>query len=229
MEEARVALGGNVMEIRVLYLGGSRAQAGCAEETLALPDMARLRDAVAAVCARHPRLAPLVPSCRWARNLEFADAEQALAPGDEVALLPPVSGGAPLAELTQRAIDPAAVMQRVQGPDAGAIVVFVGTVRNQSRGHAVTDLQYEAYEPMAVRQLERIAAEASTGARVAITHRTGRLSVGEIAVVIAAASPHRDAAFAACRATIERIKTDVPIWKQERTDDGQSWVGWGGG
>ena len=110
-------------------------------------------------------------------------------------------------------------------------MLFLGTVRNHARGEAVTGINYEAYGPMAEKQLEKIADELSLThkARVAIVHRHGELVVGDTAVAIAASSPHREAAFEACRAAIERIKTDVPIWKREQAASGEVWVGWGGG
>ncbi len=114
----------------------------------------------------------------------------------------------------------------------GATVLFVGTVRDHSQGKAVTGITYEAYLPMAERVLEQVADELSSVERevsVAILHRHGALKVGELAVVIAAAAPHRDDAFEACRAAIERVKKDVPIWKRETTADGEVWVGWSGG
>lgn len=118
----------------------------------------------------------------------------------------------------------------VRGPGIGAIATFVGLVRDRTRDRAVIELEYEAFGPMALVQLEGIAGECESGwpgARVAIHHRVGLLGVGEIAVVIAAAAPHRAEAFAACRHAIERLKEDVAIWKRERFEDGAEWVGLG--
>jgi molybdopterin synthase catalytic subunit len=218
------------MRITVVYLGGSRVQAGCERESLELTQGATVARTAALVAARHPRLAPLLAAVRWARNYELAAADETLAEGDELALLPPVAGGAPRAVVTAEPLDADAVIARVAGPDAGAVVVFLGTVRNHSQGKSIVRLEYEAYEPMATRQLERIATEgAPPGARLAIAHRTGTLPPGTTSVVVAAAAPHREEAFAACRAAIERIKTDVPIWKKEVAEGGEAWVGWGGG
>ena len=146
--------------------------------------------------------------------------------------LRPVAGGAPGAKLTTDPLDPDELLASIHGSDTGAAVVFVGTVRDRSRGQAVQSLHYQAYPAMAQRQLERICQRCESdhpGTRVGITHRHGPLAVGEISVVIAAAAPHRDAAFAACRAALEAVKKDVPIWKKEKTRDGEEWVGWGGG
>lgn len=220
------------MRVTVAYLGGSRGQAGRDRETLELDAGATVGDVAARTAAEYPDLAPLLDSVRWAVNFEFAGTDRQLRDGDEVGLLPPVAGGAPRAEVTGEPLDPLRVLDRVARPDAGATVVFVGTVRNNARGRTVTQIAYEAYEPMAQRQLERIAAacgNAREGVEVAITHRRGTLSVGEASVVIAASAPHRKAAFDACQEALEHIKVDVPIWKREETDEGEVWVGWGGG
>jgi MoaE-MoaD fusion protein len=220
------------MRVTVVYMGGSRVQAGCERETVDFPDGTTVAQAAAQIVSRHPALAPWMSTVRWARNFQFARSEDALSDGDELALLPPVAGGAPSAILTTEPLDPEAVRAEVAGPDIGATVLFVGTVREQARGKQVRRLEYEAYEPMATRELERVCAAASApypGARVAIAHRHGKLEVGEVSVVIAAAAPHRADAFAACRDAIERIKVDVPIWKKEIAMDGETFVGWGGG
>lgn len=122
------------------------------------------------------------------------------------------------------------VVRAVSGEDAGAVVTFTGAVRNQTRGRRVLKLEYEAYEAMAVRVLEQIASDVAArwpGSRLGIVHRTGALLPGELAVVIAAASTHRAAAFEACRHAIEALKQDVPIWKKEHFEDGEVWVGLG--
>ena len=220
------------MRVNVVYLAGSRAQAGCEREAFDVPTTATLANVISAVVAQHPALAPLIGSVRWARNHAFVDVAERLREGDEVALLPPVSGGAPRAEIREDPLDPRATSERVQGPGVGATVLFLGTVRDHSEGRSVRGVTYEAYRPMAERELEQVAAGLSDPAAavsVAISHRVGALAVGELAVVIAAAAPHRAAAFETCRAAIERIKKDVPIWKCESFDDGDTWTGWSGG
>lgn len=191
-----------------------------------------IADVVAVVVARHPTLEPLLKSVRWACNHTLVELNSPVCEGDEVALLPPVAGGTERSTIVNGTIDIGRAIDAVRSPTAGAVVTFIGTVRNNARGKTVRQITYEAYEPMASRELDRVAAACEQewpDARVHVTHRYGVLLVGEVAVVIAVASPHRDSAFAACRAMLERIKTDVPIWKNELSDDGESWVGWGGG
>lgn len=133
-------------------------------------------------------------------------------------------------EVVEGPIDPDEVASAVTGPGLGGVVTFTGRVRNQSLGKAVLRLEYEAYRPMAEKALAAIAAEIAErwpGTAIAIRHRVGTLEVGEVAVAIAVAAPHRDAAFAGCRHAIERLKADVPIWKREIFRDGSAWVGVG--
>ena len=220
------------MEIKVVYLGGSRVQAGCAEETVNIPQGATIAQTATHLGEIHPNLAPLLGSVRFAINFEFASNQEVLNEGDELGLLPPVQGGAPKTLCTDSPLDPEMVRSWVKNDRAGATTSFVGTVRNHSRGESVTRLEYEAYVPMVEHQLEKICDECEAIAektRVAIAHRYGNLQVGDISVVIAVSSAHRVAAFEACRKAIELIKTDVPIWKREITSSGESWVGWGGG
>lgn len=220
------------MKVRVVYLGGSRLQAGCAAEDVDVVAPATIGTVVSEVIARHPSLEPLLKSVRWACNHTLVELSAPIAEGDEVALLPPVAGGAPRSFIATEAIDIGRAIDAVRSPTAGAVVTFIGTVRDNARGKRVRQITYEAYEPMASRELDRLAADCERewpDARVHVVHRYGVLPVGEVAVVIAVASPHRDSAFAACRAMLERIKTDVPIWKNELGEDGESWVGWGGG
>jgi molybdopterin synthase catalytic subunit/molybdopterin converting factor small subunit len=163
-------------------------------------------------------------------NLEHASYDDALSEGDEVALLPPVaggSGGPQQCSISDSALDESEVARRVMGDDAGGLVTFVGAVRDHSRGHSIKFLEYEAYPEMAEREMQKIADEAAErwpGTRVAIAHRIGHLEIGDAAVVIAAASPHRAAAFEACRFAIDTLKQTVPIWKKEVATDGEYWV-----
>ncbi len=134
-----------------------------------------------------------------------------------------------LCELRAGALSVEEVCRAVERPEAGAVAVFVGTVRNTNDGHAVIELEYSAYESMAVKELRQIVEELEhemPGVRLAVTHRVGRLALGEAAVVCAASAPHRDAAFVACRALIDRTKQRVPIWKREHGPEGPHWVGW---
>ena len=167
-------------------------------------------------------------------NQAYVAPEHELSDGDELALIPPVSGGAvdaPLAGrfvVTESMLDPRSVEGLVESPAAGAIVTFTGTVRNNARGRGVVALDYEAYPEAAEKMLAQIGDEIRRNwgiERVAIAHRTGYLTPGEASVVIAVASPHRGEAFAACAYAIERIKEIVPIWKKEHYADGAIWVG----
>ena len=219
------------MQVTVKWFGPLREATGTKELGVRLPDGARLRDLAALLAREHAAFAAMADRLRAAVNQEVADAEARLADGDEVAFLPPVAGGQgppePRCTLSDRPLDVGGVVARVLGPDAGGIVTFVGTVRDASRGHSIRHLEYEAYPQMAEREMERIADEAAAqwpGVRVAMAHRTGHLAIGEIAVVIAAAAPHRAEAFAAARFAIDTLKQRVPIWKKEVAVDGESWV-----
>ncbi len=221
------------MKISVLYFAVFREQLASSGEALELSDGARVADAVAALAARHAVIARLTGRFRVAVNAEFADDSHALADGDELALIPPVAGGSEAVrhvQLLDTPLELARVVAAVDDPGMGGVVTFTGMVRRHSRGTTVDHLEYEAYGSMAVREMERLVAEIEAeipGARLAVEHRVGRLEIGELAVVIAAAAPHRAEAFTACRAMIDRLKDRVPIWKKEVGTDGAEWVGLG--
>jgi molybdopterin synthase catalytic subunit len=216
------------MQVTVKWFGPLREATGSKELGVELPEGARLGDLAALLARQHAAFAAMAPRLRAALNHEVAEADARLADGDEVAFLPPVAGGQQRrCTLSEQPLDVGQVVARVVGPDAGGIVTFVGTVRDASRGHGIRHLEYEAYPPMAEREMEKIADEAAAnwpGTRVAMAHRTGHLAVGEIAVVIAAAAPHRAEAFAAARFAIDTLKQRVPIWKKEVAVDGEYWV-----
>jgi MoaE-MoaD fusion protein len=216
------------MAVRILYFAAAREAAGVAREELpeGPPTVAALR---AALVARHPALARLLPRCRVAVDEEFAEDDAPLPDGAEVAVVPPVAGGAPLFALVERPLVLDEVVAAVRGPEAGGLVTFTGTVRAETGGRRVVRLEYEAYRPMAERALARIGEEvgAAHGARLAVVHRVGVLGPGDAAVVIAAAAAHRAPAFRACQECLERLKRDVPIWKHEVFADGSEWVGLG--
>jgi molybdopterin synthase catalytic subunit len=216
------------MPVQILYFAAAREAAGVARETLAdVP--ATLADLRRALERSHPALARVLPRCRLAVDQEFADDATALRDGAEVAIVPPVAGGAPLFRVVDRPLRLEEVIDAVSAPGLGGVVTFTGTVRDASRGRRVLRLEYEAYAPMAERVLARIGEDLARehGAAVAIVHRVGVLAPGEAAVVIACAAPHRTPAFRACEACIERLKADAPIWKREVFDDGSEWVGLG--
>ncbi len=215
------------MRITVKLFGSVREVTGAKDLCYELPDAARVGDLRARVARDHPALGRLGPRLRAARNLELVGEEAPLADGDEVAFLPPVSGGGARCTLSERPLDVDEVVRRVQGSDAGGLVTFTGAVREQARGKRIRFLEYEAYAPMAEREMEAIADEAARrwpGVRVAVAHRVGHLEIGELAVVVAAAAPHRAEAFEACRFAIDELKQRVPIWKKEVSTDGAEWV-----
>jgi molybdopterin synthase catalytic subunit len=217
------------MAIEVLYFAGARDAAGLARETLAAPP-ATVGDLRRALAAAHPALARILERCRIALDQEFAPDDAPIRDGAEVAVVPPVAGGAPRRfAVVQRPLALSEVVDAVASRASGGLVTFTGVVRDATRGKRVLRLEYEAYAGMAERKLEEIGAAvaAEHEAEVAIVHRVGVLLPGEAAVVIACAAPHRTAAFRACESCIERLKKDVPIWKREVFEDGSEWVGLG--
>lgn len=216
--------------VTVLYFAAARERAGTQRETLEVPEGARVREVLGRVAERHASLGPLLPHLRVAVNHEFVDADAQVPAGAELALIPPVSGGSGLFSVVERPLRLEEVVAAVAGEGYGGLVTFSGSVRNQTRGRRVVKLEYEAYPPMAEKRLAAIGAEVAerwSGTRLAIMHRVGTLMPGELAVVIAAAAPHRKEAFLACEHAIERLKQDVPIWKKEFFEDGEVWVGLG--
>jgi molybdopterin synthase catalytic subunit len=227
------------MTIKVLYFAVLRERARREHETVTLPPGSDVAAARAEIARLHPELAALLPRVQTAVNREMVGEAHALGDGDELALIPPVAGGADGPRGAARvAIGPAAlslddVVAAVTGPagERGGVVTFAGVVRRD--GHALRDvvrLEYEAYTEMALEVLAAIADELERelpGTRVAIHHRVGALAVGEAAVVIAAAAPHRAEAFTACRAAIDRLKERAPIWKKEVGESGEVWLGIG--
>jgi MoaE-MoaD fusion protein len=212
------------MKIRLLAFASAGDAIGSSEMELEVPEGSRVADLRARLDAAHPKLGPLWPRLAVAVDGRVVTPEEPLSPGAEVALLPPVSGGSgPLradlrSDLTDGPIDTAAMVAAVSGPGRGAVLVFLGTVRDSHAGRGVEKLTYSAYRTMALEGLARIAADleaSSPGLRAAIVHRLGEVPVGEASVVIAVASPHRAAAYEASRTALERLKTEIPIWKRE--------------
>lgn len=216
------------MTLSVLYFAAAREAAGTDRETLELPagTVATLRRRLV---ERHPALGRVLPRCRIAVDQEFVEDGDPVRDGAEVAIIPPVAGGAPEFRLVDRPISLEEAVSAVSGPGRGGIATFTGTVRGQTRGKKVLYLEYEAYRPMAERTFADIGRdlERAHGAAVAIVHRLGTLLPGEAAVVIACAAEHRAPAFQACQEAIDRLKREAPIWKREVYEDGSEWVGLG--
>jgi molybdopterin converting factor subunit 1 len=227
------------MRVRVLFFGMLKDAAGKPPEFVDLPANSSLRDLLAQFEAAIPQLKEMMPSLAVAINQQYAGPDTQLKENDEVALLPPVSGGAgetPPGQLAGRRLYAAIVRTPIdtentlaslkQGED-GAALVFEGIVRNQTRGRKTLYLDYEAYEEMALQQMESLAAQALQQFQirdVGMVHRLGRLGIGETSVLIVVVSAHRAAAFDACRWLIDTLKRTVPIWKKEHFEDGAIWA-----
>jgi molybdopterin converting factor subunit 1 len=221
------------MLVSVRFFASAREAAGRETATLELPSGATLSLLRTALGEQYPQMEAVLARSRLAVNRAYVDDSHALSEGDQVVVVPPVAGGAaeaatPLFEVTDAPIDAGSVLQRVMDSGSGGIVVFHGVVRNRANsGRAVQYLEYEAFFEMAVEQMRQIASEACSRwpvTAIAMTHRTGRLVVGDTAVVIAVAAVHRAEAFAACQYCIDRLKEIVPIWKRETGPDGSVWV-----
>jgi MoaE-MoaD fusion protein len=235
------------MRVSVLFFGVLKDLSGKSSDSIELPEGASVRDVLAQYEAQIPKLKESLPSLALAVNQQYAGPDTKLKVDDEVALLPPVSGGAPDAAGGTPAGQPAG--QNAQRPryalivhdvigtqrivdglkrgEDGAVLVFEGVVRNQTRGRRTLYLDYEAYEEMAVEQMESLANQALQQFKIrdlTIVHRLGRLEIGETSVLIAVLSAHRGAAFDACRWLIDTLKRTVPIWKKEHFEDGVVWA-----
>jgi molybdopterin synthase catalytic subunit len=217
--------------VHVRLFARLREQAGTEAERLELPAGSTLADVYQALLREHPALESDLKAVRAALNQEFKDWTSEVADGDEVAFIPPVSGGAHgvgvLFELTPDPLDARRLEAAVSHKSAGAICTFTGVVRDNSRGQSVTHLDYEAYGEMALAQMRKIGdeiAEQWPDARVAMAHRTGSLEIGEASVVVSVSCPHRAEAIAACKWGIDRLKESVPIWKKEHASDGTYWI-----
>ncbi|HXN64742.1 MAG TPA: molybdenum cofactor biosynthesis protein MoaE [Candidatus Acidoferrales bacterium] len=225
------------MHVRVLFFGRLKEISGVAEEETDVAEGARIADLFETYSRRFPELARLQPSIAAAINQNYSQWHARLAAGDEVAFLPPVSGGAApefeveaggdICEIVEAAIAVDEHVQRVKAAADGAVVVFEGIVRNHSRGRETLFLVYEAYQPMALAEMREICAEMRrrfTIDRITMIHRLGRLEIGETSILIAVSSAHRAAAFDACRFAIDTFKRTVPIWKREHFRDGGVWA-----
>ncbi|MGC2330327.1 MAG: molybdopterin converting factor subunit 1 [Candidatus Acidiferrales bacterium] len=221
------------MRVRVLFFGQLKEITGVAQEETDLSDGARVEDLFERYGRRFPKLADFRASIAASVNQEYAAWRSPLTNGDEVAFLPPVSGGQQTAvaedifQLVRHPIRPSEIVESLKAPEDGALVVFDGFVRNNFKGRLTLYLDYEAYEPMAYAKMREIGAEIREKFRIhrlAIVHRLGRLEIGETSVLIVVSSPHRGAAFDACRYAIDTLKRSVPIWKKEYFVGGAVWA-----
>jgi MoaE-MoaD fusion protein len=222
------------MRLRVRLFGVMAERAGGSEEMLELPEGATGAELLRAIGERHPETAAILDRISLAVNLEVASPERPLSAGDEVALLPPVAGGAEPGEVGAEILvglrerpSVEEAMAAVASPVAGGTAVFVGTVRDRSDTGPVERLEYSAYEEMAERVLEQIAEEAAAKwslVGVAILHGVGSMPVGHPTMAVACAARHRGDAFEACRYAVDEVKRRVPVWKKERGPWGERWV-----
>jgi molybdopterin synthase catalytic subunit/molybdopterin converting factor small subunit len=211
------------MRVRVRLFAGLRERVGTGENEMELPPGARASDVWELL-----QVGPEPQGLAYAVNRRYVERDHALADGDELAIIPPVSGGA--FRLTMDPLDVSAVMREVDDESAGAVATFVGTVRSRSRDRDVLHLEYEAYEGMAEQVMADLASALKAKyalCEVAITHRVGRVEVGEASIVIAVSAPHRQDALAACTEAIDTLKHTVPLWKKEVYEGGEEWVGRG--
>ena len=209
------------MAVHVRLFAGLRERAGWKERQV--DGVARVGDVWAKL-----NLGEEPAGLLYAVNKAYADRDRQLVDGDEVALIPPVSGGS--FRLSEQPLSLDAVVDEVRSERAGAIATFVGTTRVESRGRTVVHLDYEAYEGMAEQTMAQIAEELKGRhdvCEIAIHHRTGRVAIGEASVMIAVSAPHRQAALAACKDAIDTLKERVPLWKKEVYEGGEEWIGRG--
>jgi molybdopterin synthase catalytic subunit/molybdopterin converting factor small subunit len=223
------------MRVRVLLFGQLKDIVGRQEDWLELEPGAKLSAVMAHYARLHPQFQGLNSSIACSINQEYAQGSAALKEGDEVGLLPPVSGGkVKVEELTsehcaivREPIDLIAIKKKLENPEDGSALFFDGMVRNNTRGRRTLFLNYEAYESMALNEMEKIAQASLERFKVrdvCLVHRLGRLEIGETSVLIGVASAHRVAAFEACRWLIDTLKKTVPIWKKEYFEDGAVWA-----
>lgn len=225
------------MRIRVLFFGQLKDVVGRSEDAIEMPAGSRLETVLAYYTSQFPRLREMAASIAMACNQEFSEPDAGLKEGDEVALMPPVSGGSLLPVVREGAgcyfavtadpIDSSELRRRIQKNGDGALLTFEGVVRDNSKGRKTRYLDYECYVPLALKTIEEIGREVLERFDVrgiAIVHRVGRLEIREISLSIVVASAHRRAAYEASLEAIDTVKKRVPVWKKEHFEDGEVWV-----
>jgi molybdopterin synthase catalytic subunit len=230
----------SLVRVKVLFFGMLRDIVGCAEEHIDLEEGARLDSVFERYAHQFPKLGQLASSIVLACNHQFSDRSAIVREGDEIAFLPPVSGGtdrytheisdsegAHFFALTREPIETCSITRRLLRGEDGAVVNFAGVVRNNTKGRATSFLDYECYEPMAIKTMAEIGREIAGSysiGRIAMVHRLGRMQIGETSVAVIVTAPHRKPAFEAALEGINRLKRLVPIWKKEHFSDGEVWV-----
>ncbi len=218
-----------MMNINVKFFAGIAEVTGKREHLLEISDASTIKDILEQLVETFPQAKDMILKSMVSVNHDYATKDQTIQSSDEIALIPPVSGGEePLFEITTEPLSADKVIAKVSNPMAGAVLTFVGTVREFTYGKRTTFLEYEAYPEMAIKKMKEIADYIESkwpNTKTAISHRVGKLAIEEISVVIAIATPHREAGFEAGRYAIERLKQIVPIWKKEIWEDGEEWVG----
>jgi molybdopterin converting factor subunit 1 len=217
------------VRIRVLFFGVLRDVTGLREDSIDVPEGGLAASVFDHYSARFPRLGEMSKSIVLAVNQKFCAPSEALSDGDELAFLPPVSGGTDgnLFALTRDPIDAASLARKILRGEDGAIVTFEGVTRNNTKGRPTRYLDYECYEPMALKTMTEIGEEIVRThqiSRIAMVHRLGRIEIGETSVVVIAVAPHRRPAFEASLEGINKLKRLVPVWKKEYFEDGEVWV-----
>ncbi len=217
------------MKVKVLFFGMAQDWTGVKQEEVQIVEGESLDDLWSRCESRFPRLKEFAGSLLAAVNQEIAERSRPLRDGDEVAFMPPVSGGTSddFYSITRDPIHSHELARRLKAPHDGAVVVFEGIVRDHSHGRRALYLEYEAYEPLAIRKMEEIGREVKEKFaidRIGMVHRVGRLDIGETSVAILVTAAHRHAAFEACHHAIDRLKQIVPIWKKEYFSDGAVWA-----
>jgi molybdopterin synthase catalytic subunit/molybdopterin converting factor small subunit len=224
------------MRVRVLFFGVLKDLAGCSEDWIELGEGSQIGSVFDHYAERFPKMRDMAGSIVMARNHEFSRLASPVADGDEIAFLPPVSGGSGneivdeaghYFSLTRQAIITKTLTDRMMRPCDGAVIAFEGVVRDNTKGRATKFLDYECYEPMALKVMAKIGWEIAGSyaiGNIAMVHRLGRMEIGEASVVIVVSAPHRKPAYEASLEAINRLKKLVPIWKKEHFADGEIWV-----